>query len=116
MRTPLPIAAAGAAADAAGHRQHSSSRRIIGYRPITFLTLFAMLFGGFLLLAPTGASAQCTAVTTDALNLRTGLGTGYPVVTSMPSGASDTINGGAEAGFYPVTYNGQSGYCSGEWL
>ena len=104
--------------DAAGHHfsQGAPRRGPVAYRSITFLTLFAMLFGGFLLLAPTGASAQSTAVTTDYLNLRTGPSTSNPVITTMPTGASVTINGSAENGFYPVSYNGTSGYAAGDWL
>ena len=86
------------------------------YRSITFLTVFAMLFGGLMLLSPADASAQSTATTTDYLNLRQGPSTGTAIVTTMPTGATVTINGGAESGFYPVTYNGMSGYAHGDWL
>lgn len=107
--------------DAAGHHLHSSpprssQRGAALYRSVTFLTLFSMLFGGLLLLAPTGASAQSTATTTDYLNMRSGPGTGYDIITTMPSGASVSVTGASEAGFYPVTYNGLSGYAAGEWL
>lgn len=107
--------------DASAH--HSSSgiarspeRGRALYRSVSFLTVFAMLFGGLLLLSPAGASAQSTATTTDYLNLRQGPSTGTAIVTTMPPGATVTINGGAEAGFYPVSYNGTSGYAHGDWL
>jgi uncharacterized protein YraI len=34
----------------------------------------------------------------------------------MPYGASVSVEGGAEAGFYPVSYNGYTGYASGDYL
>lgn len=86
------------------------------YRMISFATVFAMLFGGLLLLSPSGASAQSTATTRDYLNLRQGPSTGSAIITTMPPGATVTVNGGAESSFYPVTYNGMSGYAHGDWL
>lgn len=75
-----------------------------------------MLFGGLMLMTPQ-ASAQATAtVDTDALNLRTGPGTDYSIITVMPSGAAVSIDGGAENGWYPVSWNGNSGYATGEYL
>lgn len=107
--------------DAAGH--HSPSGRVrFGrpngqalYRSVTFLTIVAMLFGGLMLMAPQ-ASAQSTATTTDHLNLRTGPGTDTSIITVMPTGATVGIEGGADAGWYPVSYNGYSGYASGDFL
>jgi uncharacterized protein YraI len=86
------------------------------YRSVTFLTLFSLLFGGLLLMQPVGAGAQSSATTTDSLNLRTGPGTNTSIVTVMPYGATVSVNGAAEAGFYPVSYNGYSGYASGDYL
>ena len=60
----------------------SSERGGALYRSVTFLTVFAMLFGGLLLLSPAGASAQSTATTTSALNLRQGPSTGTAIVTT----------------------------------
>jgi uncharacterized protein YraI len=107
--------------DALAHRpfpaiRRSSERGSALYRSVTFLTVFAMLFGGLLLLSPAGASAQSTATTTANLNLRQGPSTGTAIITTIPSGSSVTINGAAEAAFYPVTYNGMSGYAHGDWL
>lgn len=107
--------------DAAAHHPSSGPARAARrggafYRFISFATLFAMLFGGLLLLSPSGAGAQSTATTTDQLNLRQGPSTGTAIITTMPTGATVTINGGAESSFYPVTYNGMSGYAHGDWL
>jgi uncharacterized protein YraI len=86
------------------------------YRSVAFLTVFAMLFGGLLLLTPAGVGAQSTATTTDYLNLRQGPSTGTAIVTTMPAGATVTVNGSPEGAFYPVSYNGMSGYAHGDWL
>ena len=108
--------------DAAGHHATTFWPRFgrrdgLGfYRSVTFLTLFAMLFGGLMLMSPTLAGAQSTATTTDALNLRTGPGTENSIITVMPYGATVSIDGGSEGGWYPVSYNGYSGYASGDYL
>ncbi len=60
---------------------------------------------------PTG-----TAYTTTSLNLRSGPGTGYGVVTVMPSGASVTLTGRTQSGFASVSYGGTSGWASSTYL
>jgi uncharacterized protein YraI len=57
-----------------------------------------------------------SAVTTSALNLRSGPGTGYSVMTVMPYGASVDITGDPQNGFYPLSYGGMSGWASGDYL
>jgi uncharacterized protein YraI len=67
--------------------------------------------------APAASAAPSdTARTTSALNLRSGPGTGNSVILVMPSGATVSVTGGAQNGFYPVTYNGRSGWASGAYL
>lgn len=108
--------------DAAGHHALSFPSRFSQrdgrgfYRSITFLTVFAMLFGGLLLMAPTSAGAQTTATTTDYLNMRTGPSTGDSIITTLPVGASVSITGDPANGFYPLEYNGYAGYAHGDWL
>ena len=110
------------AADADGHhtstfRSHFGKRDGRGlYRSITLLTLFSLVFGGLLLIQPMAAGAQSTANTTADLNLRTGPGLDNSIITVMPYGATVSVNGGSEAGFYAVSYNGYSGYASGDYL
>jgi uncharacterized protein YraI len=57
-----------------------------------------------------------SAVTTSALNLRSGPGTGNSVLTVMPSGASVNITGDPQNGFYPLSYGGMNGWASGDYL
>ena len=109
-------------ADADGHRAPvcpAPRRPLISrdlYRAVTFVTLFAMLFGGLVLLtAPTPAVAQ-TTTTTANVNLRTGPSLNDSIITVIPAGGTVSVNGAPVNGFYPVTYNGQSGYVYGTYL
>ena len=68
------------------------------------------------LVAHPRAAAATAATTTDALNLRDGPGLGYAVLLVMPVGASVTVTGDPQAGFYPVSYNGSQGWASGDYL
>ncbi len=61
-------------------------------------------------------TATQTATTTANLNLRSGAGTTFAVLLVIPNGASVTITGAAQSGFYPVTYNGTSGFASATYL
>ena len=54
-------------------------------------------------------------VTADALNLRSGAGTGYETVISLPNGAWVSVSR-FENGWFYVDYDGVSGYVSGDYL
>lgn len=54
-------------------------------------------------------------VEADALYLRTGPGSGYGAILAAASGQYVTLTG-FENGWYAVSYNGYSGYMSGDWL
>jgi uncharacterized protein YraI len=56
------------------------------------------------------------ATTTSDLNLRSGPSTADDVLRVMPPGAAVTIDGEPENGFYPVTYQGTSGWAYGGYL
>jgi uncharacterized protein YraI len=66
-------------------------------------------------LAAAGSSGGDTVTTSD-LNLRAGPSTADEVVLVMPPGASVSIDGDPENGFYPVTYRGTSGWAYGGYL
>ncbi len=62
--------------------------------------------------AKVGEQAEVTAT---SLNLRTGPGTTYAVLTSMPKGT--IVNVEAEsAGWYKVTWGSHTGWCTGDYL
>jgi uncharacterized protein YraI len=86
------------------------------YRVTTFLTLFAMLFGGLALLSPTSASAQSTTQVIDDLNLRAEPALNGTIINAMPTGSAVEIIGDPVNDFYPVSYQGQTGYAYGFYL
>ena len=64
-----------------------------------------------------GETAQETAVTTDALNLRSGAGTDYHVKTVLSKGTTVTILDNSDVNWAKVrTADGTEGYCSKAYL
>ena len=59
------------------------------------------------------AKVQGTAV---GLNLRSGVGTSFSVLKVMPEGAIVTVVAGPNSGWYQVTHDGTTGWCSGAYL
>jgi uncharacterized protein YraI len=51
-----------------------------------------------------------------ALNMRTGPGTSYGVIRSIPNGTIVDVMGGARSGFLPVRYSGTKGWASQTYL
>ncbi len=62
--------------------------------------------------APSGQTATVTA----DLNLRSGPGTGYSVITVMPSGSTVTLTGDRSNGFAAVDYKGTKGWAFETYL
>jgi len=92
----------------------SSRSRGGTFRIVTLLAMFAMVFGG-LISVPSPASAASVTATAN-VNLRSGPGTNYAVITVIPEGASVETTGAVRSGFSPVTYNGRSGFASADYL
>src|SRR5665811_1386699 len=65
---------------------------------------------------PVGDGVTGSATVTSALNLRTGPSTDYEVRTVMPSGASVELRGDPQGAYFPLSYNGTSGWAHGDWL
>ncbi len=67
-----------------------------------------------------GWSAGDIAQTTTSLNFRSGPGTGYSVISVLPSGTSLLVTGTAQAGeggiFVPVRFNAQDGWVASTYL
>lgn len=82
-----------------------------GYYPVTYNGTAGYAAAEFIQILSTQ-----TATTTARLNLRSGPGSTYAVLLVIPNGATVTITGSAQNGFYPVTYNGTSGYASSTYL
>jgi peptidoglycan/xylan/chitin deacetylase (PgdA/CDA1 family)/uncharacterized protein YjhX (UPF0386 family) len=52
----------------------------------------------------------------EGLNCRSGPSTGYGVITVLPAGATVTVRGAAQAGWYPVVCGGRDGWVSAQYL
>jgi len=90
-----------------------------GFYPVRYGTLTGYAFADFLQIGsnPTPTPTTQTATVIDgALNLRSGPGTTYSVVTVMPDGATVTITGALQNGFYPVRYGNLTGYAFADFL
>lgn len=66
---------------------------------------------------PTSGSAPSGPLwATVSLNLRSGPGTTYSVLTVMPAGSSGTSTGQSQNGFWSLNYNGTNGWASSSLL
>ncbi len=57
-----------------------------------------------------------TGVTTDNLNLRSGPGSSFGVITLIPRGTKIELTGQQQNGYLSVSWNGQSGWAHGDWI
>jgi uncharacterized protein YraI len=59
-----------------------------------------------------------TLITSDALNLRTGPGTGYAIITTIPLGSKVTVQQSCPSStyWYNVKYGTSTGWAHGDWL
>src|SRR5687767_8686353 len=58
-----------------------------------------------------------TLETTADLNLRSGAGTNFDILTTMPKGSKvSVVKAAAENGFYQVKYTNLTGWASGQYL
>lgn len=60
--------------------------------------------------------ASSSMVTTASLNMRSGAGTEYGVITVIPAGSTVSVTGSGQNGFLPVLYGGSSGWASADYL
>lgn len=73
----------------------------------------SLMFGGLLLLA--GIGAANAAVVSSDLNLRSGPGTGYRVIDTMPAGSYVDV-AGCTGSWCQVQFGGITGYASANYL
>jgi uncharacterized protein YraI len=80
------------------------------------MTLRTRLLGaGSALLLSAGAAAAAPAVVSTDLNMRSGPGTQYGVITTIPGGATVDVDG-CTGSWCAVNFNGRSGYASASYL
>src|ERR687894_1623643 len=87
-------------------------RRI--YAPFARSTLVTLVLLASLVVAPAASAAPSTVL--EELNLRSGPGLGYRVVAVMPAGVSVEVTGDPTEGWYPLLYDGLSGWGFGAYL
>jgi len=66
--------------------------------------------------APDPGVDEETRYATAALNLRSGAGTSFGVLTVIPNGAAVTVTGSQQNGYFPVRYSGTNGFASATFL
>jgi len=78
-------------------------------------TMKRLLLGVSLVALSTGAALAAPAIVESGLNLRSGPGTEYAVITTLPAGT--TVNASdCAGGWCRVSYNGEEGYASRAYL
>lgn len=96
-----------------------------GFYPVSYGNLTGYAAGQYLRIGgtppppapvPTPPVLDTATVIDGALNLRSGPGTDYSVITVMPDGATVSITGALTNGFYPVRFDGQNGYATAQFL
>jgi uncharacterized protein YkwD/uncharacterized protein YraI len=90
-----------------------------GYVPVAFQGFTGWVAETFLLREMTSTQPAATsggAETIDEVNLRTGPGLEFAILTEIPRGSLLTVNGVTEAGFLPVTFSGFTGWVANEFV
>ena len=82
---------------------------------MTLRTMKLLMTGAGLLALPTGLARAAPAVVQDGVNLRSGPGTGYEVITAMPAGATVDVMG-CQGGWCQVAFSGTTGFASRSYL
>ena len=73
------------------------------------------LFALTLAVSASAASAG-GATTTTAVNFRTGAGTNYGIISTLPAGTHVVVSTRSSGGWATVVYNGTVGYISSDYL
>lgn len=66
--------------------------------------------------APPVTSTKGTGITTDALNMRSGAATTYPVILVIPVSATVQLTGKSSGSFLEVSYSGKTGWAHRDWI
>lgn len=97
-------------------RQHASARFVPAR--LTVMTLASVLVAGLVsaVAIPVLPVSAEPASTTSDVNLRSGPGESYDVLTVVPASGAISVDGAAVDGFFPVSYNGTSGWMSASYV
>ena len=87
-----------------------------GMRFLSLLMTFVLLISSVFCF-PLSASAATIGKTTAYVNLRTGAGTGYSIIETVPQGAQITITDTSNKSWYRITApSGKSGYMCSDYI
>lgn len=100
----------------AGTTVSLSGQELNGFLFVTWGTQKGWAHRDYLSIQASSPSPTATAITTEALNMRTGPGLSYPVRAVMPRGTAVTLTGQEANGFRSVSWNGQDGWAFGAYL
>ncbi|WP_026834409.1 SH3 domain-containing protein [Eubacterium xylanophilum] len=91
-------------------------------RFLACVAMFALVLGVVVTNVSTEAATKGKVTAASGLNMRSGVGTDYSVITTIPSNATVTINSknaGTDSNgvtWYKVTYSGKTGYVSSAYI
>ena len=69
-----------------------------------------------LTLAVSASAASDGGATTTTVNFRTGAGTNYGIISTLPAGTHVVVSSQSSGGWATVVYNGTVGYISSDYL
>jgi uncharacterized protein YraI/uncharacterized protein YkwD len=90
-----------------------------GYVPVTFSGFTGWVAEEFVIRELTAMQPATTpggADALDTLNLRSGPGQTFGIVTEIPPGSELVVNGVPEGGYLPVTFNGFAGWVAEQYV
>ncbi len=70
----------------------------------------------YLTITQDSSSQSTTGKALDNVNLRSGPGTGYSILLTIPKGTSVPVVDASNTSWVKVTYNGKTGYCSRQYM
>jgi uncharacterized protein YraI len=97
--------------------RQQASARLVPVR-LTLLMVIPVVMAGLVsaIALPAQLVSADPASTSSDLNLRSGPGDGYDILSVVPIGAAISVDGDAVDGFFPATYNGVSGWVSASYV
>jgi uncharacterized protein YgiM (DUF1202 family) len=92
-----------------------------GFTPVQFNGTNGWAYSAYLSATEPGSGSSPGTVTetryaTASLNMRSGAGMSFSIVSVIPTGAEVGVTGGAQNGYLPVRYNGADGFALASYL
>ncbi|MDQ3525503.1 MAG: SH3 domain-containing protein [Chloroflexota bacterium] len=105
----------------AGAQVTLTGESVNGFRSVTYNGFTGWVSAQYLDFGSTPAPVpqpepDATAITTSTLNLRSGPGADFSVITVMPQGSEVVLTGQESNGYQSVSYNGRNGWAAEQYL